>query len=1155
MKVLYSFKGGPSDGSQPYSSMVMDAAGNLYGTTLRGGSDDAGIIFKVDISGNETVLQNFGFGSGIFPIAGLVMDKAGNLYGVATQGGGAGNGTVFKFDRSTNLLAPLHSFTGTPNDGAGPLGALTTDADENLYGTTYYGGAHNYGSVFKLDMTGNETVLYSFAGAPMDGSWPVAGLYMDKTGNLYGNTYFGGVCGAEGFDGYGTMFKLDLTGKETIIYNFTDGSTACGSGRTSGASPEAPMVMDASGNLYGTCETYSASGAVFRIDAAGNFTLIHFFSGAPTDGYLRDITFLGTLAALLIDQAGKLFGTTGGGGEYDYGTVYKLDTTTGAETILYSFGGSPTDGAKPRAGLIEDAAGNLYGTTSEGGTYGYGTVFELQISQQLVLSPTTSSPNTGDTETLTATAKANDGTPLIGLNVTFAVTGANPASGTGVTDTSGQATFSYIGTNAGTDTVIASATINGNPVTSNQATVQWTAIGPPPSSGGTITITSDLPSATFTLSPAIAGAPTGEPYPTTIQNAPAGQYTITFEPVQGYVTPSLLPQTLANGGSILFAAHYAPLPQVVIVPGILGTKLASQNDPVHCPTGDPSCVQWLSNDKITRSLRSLVLGVSDPFAFSALKYDSYGNSTEPLVPEDILNFTPDPTGNPLDKFTCNEFPFTGCSTWGRDVYVYDTLRDNLQQAGFTVSSFPYDWRMGLPALSDQLYAAIRALIREYPQQPVALVAHSMGGLIVSEMLARHTDITPSLSNIVTVGTPFQGSVHSYLNLQGWESLEIFLSPNGTKELGQYWASPYFLLPQQDFVTDLDGNLVPNSKVFGGQFMPGLFPALVRPVAPPVTVIGSSAPKTLAIIGSGIPTYRNIVTFNAELLPGLPPITCLDFAPGNGDGTVTVASASSTSSGITQQLFVNEVHQRLPSNDAVIGAIISFLSGVTPGTTDQLHAKEFLPPKSVDAEVCSPADLSMQASDGETVANGLVQVLGAHYVSSPHGAQIMVPATDQYDLTVRGTGLGTFTLILTERNEDMAVSQRIVFADVPVAPSMTGSLTVAPTGPGKLQLTIGTTTIALAPGVSPTAADDVQLLSAIISTLPLPPGTSTSLRAMLATASDAITRGNVSAAAGTIVAFRNAVQAQAGKYIPPPVASGLTSIANVISGLLSSSSSG
>ena len=190
----------------------MDKAGNLYGTTNIGGAFGIpgtpwgpGTVFKVDASGNEIVLHSFpNLGTdGVYPQAALVMDKAGDLYGTTGVGGSPGWGVVFKLDTAGNETV-VHSFTYS--DGANPLASLITDKSGNLYGTTAIGGSSIgglsvYGVVFKLDTAGNETVLHSFTNTP-DGAYPYAGLVKDKADNLYGTTYQGG------FYGYGTVFKL-----------------------------------------------------------------------------------------------------------------------------------------------------------------------------------------------------------------------------------------------------------------------------------------------------------------------------------------------------------------------------------------------------------------------------------------------------------------------------------------------------------------------------------------------------------------------------------------------------------------------------------------------------------------------------------------------------------------------------------------------------------------------------------------------------------------------------------------------------------------------------------------------------------------------------------------------------------------------------------
>jgi len=250
--VLYSFSNTP-DGATPEAGLVRDAGGNLYGMTFSGGSSTDGTVFKLNKAGKETVLHSFtGDPDGSAPFDGLVRDKDGNLYGVTELGGNSNAGTVLKLD-NTGTETVLYSFTGAP-DGAYPgYGYLWRDAAADLYGATLEGGAYGYGTVFKLDKTGKETVLYSFTGTGGDGLWPSAGVVQDVKGNLYGTTYLGGA------SGYGTIFKVDKTGKETVLHSFAY--------ETDGEFPVCDLLLDAKGNLYGTA-TYGGSdgyGTVFEL--------------------------------------------------------------------------------------------------------------------------------------------------------------------------------------------------------------------------------------------------------------------------------------------------------------------------------------------------------------------------------------------------------------------------------------------------------------------------------------------------------------------------------------------------------------------------------------------------------------------------------------------------------------------------------------------------------------------------------------------------------------------------------------------------------------------------------------------------------------------------------------------------------------------------
>jgi uncharacterized repeat protein (TIGR03803 family) len=347
-------------------------------------------------------------GDGAFPLAGLIRDGAGNLYGT-TGAGGRGYGTVFKLD-TAGVETVLYRFRGG-TDGLAPDGLLVFDPAGNLYGATVNGGgtytcaAYGCGTVFMLDPTGTETVLHRFGGS--EGTLPFGGVVRDGSGNLYGTAALGGA----GLGNCGTVFKVDATGT-AALYSFLGGTDGCvpesdlvrdaegnfygtttGSGApgtvfkvdptgmetvlydflggTDGEGPFAGLVRDAAGNLYGTTMSGSGSaayGTVFKVDTTGRETVLHAFAGPPDGAY--------PMAELVLDGAGNLYGTTtqGGSGFPKNGIVFRVDPA-GTETVLHSFNG--TDGATPMAGLLLDAAGSLYGTTRSGGAFGFGTVFKI----------------------------------------------------------------------------------------------------------------------------------------------------------------------------------------------------------------------------------------------------------------------------------------------------------------------------------------------------------------------------------------------------------------------------------------------------------------------------------------------------------------------------------------------------------------------------------------------------------------------------------------------------------------------------------------------------------------------------------------------------------------------------------------------------------
>ncbi len=384
--VVHSFGNG-SDGASPlYSSVVMDGAGNLYGTTLGGGIHAGGTVFELSprVGGGwtETLLHSFGSGSdGALASSSLLMDGAGNLYGTTQIGGIHGAGTVFELsprDGGGWSEKVLHSFNNNGSDGYQPETGLTMDSAGNLYGTTAFGGIHVRGTVFELSPKQGggwtETVLHSF-GNGNDGASPsYTAPVLDGAGNLYSTTMFGGIHGA------GTIFELSPREgggwTETVLHSFGHGQD--GFLATSG------LLIDGAGNLYGTTE----GGGTFGYGTAFEFspregggwteTVLHSFNLDGSDG-------ANPSANLIMDTAGNLYGTTVDGGIHSCGgagcgTAFELSPRQGGgwtETVLHSFGNG-SDGASPfYDGLVMDTAGNLYGTTLKGGLHGKGTVFGL----------------------------------------------------------------------------------------------------------------------------------------------------------------------------------------------------------------------------------------------------------------------------------------------------------------------------------------------------------------------------------------------------------------------------------------------------------------------------------------------------------------------------------------------------------------------------------------------------------------------------------------------------------------------------------------------------------------------------------------------------------------------------------------------------------
>jgi uncharacterized repeat protein (TIGR03803 family) len=382
--VLYSLcsKTSCADGALPYSALVADSLGNLYGTTYQYGSNSSfpyGVVFELKHSGTGwtyIVLHNFAGGptDGSYPRAPLVFDKAGNLYGTTYQGGAKNYGTVFVMKHSGSKWTEslIHSFLSTSTtDGYYPYAGLTFDAKGNIYGTTQFGGHSGQGTVFLLTPSNGKwtyRLIHNFAGGS-DGAQPLGPITVGANGYYYGTTYYGGKTYNEG-----TVFRLfEARGVwiGQIVYAFSGGA--------GGDYPDSGLAMDASGNFYGTTYYGGANnlGTVYKLKAQQNnkFTqsVIKSFGGPPSDGEYPYYD-----SGVVLDTKGNIYGTTYAGGANSLGAVFELKPSGGGykETLLHSFS-STADGYYPYGGVIL-FKGNVFGTTANGGAHGGGVVFEVR---------------------------------------------------------------------------------------------------------------------------------------------------------------------------------------------------------------------------------------------------------------------------------------------------------------------------------------------------------------------------------------------------------------------------------------------------------------------------------------------------------------------------------------------------------------------------------------------------------------------------------------------------------------------------------------------------------------------------------------------------------------------------------------------------------
>ena len=416
-KTLVSFDG--SNGSFPSNvSLVQGFDGKLYGTTFGGNRPSfPGTTFNVTTGGVVTTLDIF-CGScqyGSSPIAGLVLAGDGTFYG-STCGFDAdrNEGTLFRME-ANGTGRVLHRFRNA--DGDDPFGALVLADDDNLYGTTYYGGGSNNcsfgcGTIFKLTPEGTLTRLHRFDSN--DGGGPIGTLIQGTNGYLYGTTYYGGV------NNYGTVFRVTKNGELTTLHNFQ-----C----SDGAYPSGPLIEASDGNLYGTtysggvsCSGGYAQGTVFKMTPEGTLTTLHSFAGYPTDGAQP-------IAGLIEATDGNFYGTaSNGGANFEGGTVFEI-SSSGALTTLHNFcavGAACADGLEPSGGLVQSTNGILYGTTQLGGTSDDGAIYSLDTELQPFVSFVRSSGRVGDVRPILGQGfSAAMGVSFNGLPASFSIVNGN----------------------------------------------------------------------------------------------------------------------------------------------------------------------------------------------------------------------------------------------------------------------------------------------------------------------------------------------------------------------------------------------------------------------------------------------------------------------------------------------------------------------------------------------------------------------------------------------------------------------------------------------------------------------------------------------------------------------------------------------------------
>jgi len=595
-----------TDGADPQAGLVQASDGNFYGTTYWGGAYAQGTVFKITPAGDLTTLYSFcsqtNCADGEYPEAGLVQASNGNLYGTTVAGGststclGCGYGTVFEITLAGQLTT-LYSFCSQEGcaDGVNPVDGLVQATDGNLYGTTSLAGAYGGGTVFGITPAGQLTTLYSFCAQTncTDGYYPQAGLIQASDGNLYGTTYYGGANWANNNFGFGgTVFEISLTGQFNTLYSFCSQANC-----SDGTYPDAGLVQASDGNFYGTTEgggiyygiCHIGCGTAFEITPAGQLTTLHDFNlsggGYPYSGLLAangnlygstglgGSRFGGVIFSLPIGQQGLTL--TPPSGTAQVGVAYNSSFVATGGVAPYTF--SISVGALPPGLSLNTSTGAVTGTPTAAGTYNFtGQVVDSQNntattpSSSIVVSPpvlTLSGP-TGTAQVGVAYSSAliaSGGAPPYTFSI---ISGAlppglslsNPSTGaiTGTPTTQGTFNFTaqVMDSNENTATANCSVTVTAAGVISTTTTLNLSPTSIPVGSVGPIVMTA-------TAAPASgSGTPTGS---VTYFNGSTQIGTVTLS--SGVGTLNYNPSSLAVGiysitavysGDSMFASSTSP---------------------------------------------------------------------------------------------------------------------------------------------------------------------------------------------------------------------------------------------------------------------------------------------------------------------------------------------------------------------------------------------------------------------------------------------------------------------------------------------------------------------------------------------------------------------------------------------------------------------